>query len=214
MDKGFYPEKSLFHSANVHTRSVMRKALQMLLTAVFAMGLPLTALPQAAQAQDFKAEEPVVVTSCGKSPGALMVKLIAQKAGIACTQNDAITAADLDKTPCKTLIITMGSSGKGLGAAGTDMDGEAKRTKALIEKAHSMGIKVIGSQLEGMSRRTDAADDLSIDSVAPFSDALMVKEEGNADGRFSKIADEKKIPLFSVKQPMEMAPILKTIFGK
>lgn len=187
----------------------MNKVLLTLLAFALLIGVPV-----AAQAQDFKAEEPVVVTPCGKSPGALMVKLIAQKAGIACVQDDAITAETLPSIPCKTLIVTMGSSGKGLGAAGTDMDGEAKRTVALIEKAHSMGIKVIGSQLEGMSRRSDAADDLSIDSVAPFSDALMVKEEGNGDGRFTKIADAKKIPLFSVKQPMEMAPILKQIFGK
>lgn len=189
----------------------MRKVLFALLATALTFGMTMTT---AAQAADFKAEEPVIVTSCGKSPGALMVKLIAKKAGINCEQNDSITAADLDKANCKTLIITMGSSGKGLGAAGTDIDSEAVRTKALIEKAHSLGIKVIGSQLEGMNRRTDAADDLSIEAVAPLSDALMVKEDGNADGRFSKIAEAKNIPLFSVKQPMEMAPILKQIFGK
>lgn len=191
----------------------MKKALFTLLATALTFGMTMTTTT-AAQAADFKAEEPVIVTSCGKSPGALMVKLIAKKAGINCEQNDSITAADLDKANCKTLIITMGSSGKGLGAAGTDIDSEAVRTKALIEKAHSLGIKVIGSQLEGMNRRTDAADDLSIEAVAPLSDALMVKEDGNADGRFSKIAEAKNIPLFSVKQPMEMAPILKQIFGK
>lgn len=189
----------------------MKKVLFTLLAAALTCGMSMVA---PAQAADFKAEEPVIVTSCGKSPGALMVKLVAKKAGINAEQNDAITAADLDKANCKTLIITMGSSGKGLGAAGTDIDSEAVRAKALIEKARSLGITVIGSQLEGMSRRSDAADDLSIESVAPLSDALMVKEDGNADGRFTKVAEAKKIPLFSVKQPMDMVPILKQIFGK
>lgn len=181
---------------------------------ITALAFVFLSFSSVALAADIQLEEPIVVTTCGKSPGALMVKLIAKKAGLNAEQNDNITAEQLAATPCKTLIITMGSSGKGLGAAGTDIDKEAVRTKQLIEKAHSMGIKVVGTQFEGMSRRTDAADDISIDAVAPLSDALMVKNDSDSDGRFTKIAKDKGIPLYSVKQPMEIVPTLKQLFNK
>ncbi len=166
------------------------------------------------QAADVKLEEPIVVTTCGKSPGALMVKLIAKRAGMEAEQNDTLSADDLAPGKYKTLFITMGASGKGLGAAGTDIDSEAKRVKALIDKAHSLGMKVVGTQLEGMSRRTDASDEVSIDAVAPYSDVLIIKEDVDGDGRFTKIAEQTKAPLIIAKQPMEIVPNLQQMFGK
>ena len=46
---------------------------------------------------------------------------------------------------CKVLFITTGTSMKGMGAAGTDINDEIARINALIAEAKKQGIYVIGS---------------------------------------------------------------------
>lgn len=164
-------------------------------------------------AAEVKPEQPVVVTTCGKSPGALMVKLICKRANVECTQNDDLTAGDLEDGAYKTVIITMGTSGKGMGAAGTDIQAEIARIEAIIAEAREQGMTVIGAHIEGKARRVDEADQKSIDAVAPVADILIVKEESNWDGLFTKIAEEHETPFFSAKETLDLVDVFKELFG-
>ena len=77
-------------------------------------------------------ETPLVVTTCGQSPGALMIWVLCKQIKLPCDRDDLLTAEKLQAkaeagTPYKTLIITTGTSMKGMGAAGVDIDFEIDR---------------------------------------------------------------------------------------
>jgi hypothetical protein len=185
----------------------------------------MSGLLPAAEAETLRAEEPVLLTSCGQSPGPVMLKVVLQRIGVNFEMETTASTAELaaghqGQTPYKTLIIVMGASLKGMGAAGISMDDELKRTAALIAEARSRGIRVIGAHIEGMKRRSqgaaagDTTDEQSIDAVAPNSDILLINVEGNADGRFASIAAAGNIPMIEVEKNMDLMTELKTLFGK
>lgn len=165
-----------------------------------------------------KAQGPVVVTTLGQSPGALMVKMLCGLVKLPCDEKAMLTAEELQaaqkkkETAYKTLFITMGTSLKGMGAAGIDVDQEAKRINALIVAARKAGLKVVGTQLEGPSRRTDETDEKSIRTVAPQSDLLIIRRDVNWDGYFTKTAKDKGIPIILVTQAMDVKEVFKLLF--
>jgi hypothetical protein len=60
----------------------------------------------------------------------------------------------------------------------------------------------------------DNSDELTIDEVCPNSDFLLVRTDGNEDGRFTAIAKDKNIPLVMFEKNMELGDVLKSIFSK
>ena len=171
------------------------------------------------------AQEPVLLTSCGQSPGPVRLKVFMQRLKIDFEYNALATAADLaakkkEDKPYKSVIIVTGASLKGMGAAGVSVDDELARTKALIEEARKQGITVIGSHIEGMARRSqgassgDNSDELSIDAVCPNSDFMIVKQEGDSDKRFTNISTSKRIPLLLFDLNKEMLDLLKKVYNK
>lgn len=171
------------------------------------------------------AEEPVALTSCGQSPGPVRLKIFMKRLNIDYDYNLLITASDLVAAkkagkPFKSLIIVTGASLKGMGAAGVSMDDELARTKGLLEEAKKQGIKVIGAHIEGMARRSqgaasgDSSDEQSIDAVCPNSAFMIVKKEGNKDGRFTTISKGKNIPLILFDMNAEIPDVLSKIFNK
>ena len=157
-------------------------------------------------------QAPVAVTTCGQSPGALMLKLICKKADVECFQSNYLNVDDLKNNSFKTLIITTGTSMKGMGAAGTDINAEIKRIEDLITEAKKQGIVIIGAHIEGMARRVDKYDEMSIEAVAPVADIILVKEDSDADGYFSKLAQQKEIPIIKVKETLDLQGTFKDIF--
>lgn len=85
---------------------------------------------------------PAILTSIGQSADVDIANTLCTKAGIEVTMNKNITGADLPDD-CKTLILAVGGSSKGLGAAGIDADQELARTDALISAAKEKGIIVL-----------------------------------------------------------------------
>lgn len=171
------------------------------------------------------ASEPVLLTSCGQSPGPVRLRIFLQKLNINFDYNLQAKAEDLiakskEGKPYKSLIIVTGASLKGMGAAGVSMDDELARTKALIAEAKKQGIKVIGSHIEGMARRSQGAssgdntDEMSIDAVCAVSDFMIVKKEGDSDGRFTTISKGKNIPLILFEMNTEISDVLKKIYNK
>lgn len=154
-------------------------------------------------------EGPYLVTSCGQSPGAVMVNMVALQGGLTSVNNNGMTAADLASVDCKTLIVTTGTSMKGMGAAGTDVNAEIERCVALIEAAKEVGIKIVGAHVEGMARRTDSSDTASIEAVMALSDVILVIEDSDSDGYFTKYAQDNNKSLVKVKDALEIASVLK-----
>jgi len=187
----------------------------------FYTGVPLLALALAAApapAQTVKGFQPILVTSCGQSPAPVMMKVILQKAGLLYEIEPLATGADLKAKNPKSLIITMGASLKGMGAAGISIDDELARIGALIEEARKMKIMVFGAHIEGMKRRAqgadagDTTDEQSIDAVAPKCDCLLILKEGNDDNRFTDIVKAKKIPMIVVEKNLDFVAQLTAIF--
>ncbi len=166
-----------------------------------------------------KLQGPVVVTTCGQSPGAMMVKMLCKQIGLACDQNDMLTARDLESASkskdkaYKTLIITMGTSLKGMGAAGVEVEEEVARIDALIATARKLGIFVIGAQIEGSSRRTDEYDEKSNRAVSPQSNLLIVRKEVDKDQYFTNVAKEKNIPIILTKEALDFGYVFKVLFS-
>jgi hypothetical protein len=170
--------------------------------------------PQASQPPSFKASPPVLVTSCGQSQGPEMLNMILKKVGIAYDIVPMATVKDLKSKPYRTLIVTMGASLKGMGAAGVSIDDELKRVTDLIDAARKDKITIIGAHIEGMKRRAqgaeagDTTDEQSIDTVAPKSDLLFIHRDGNTDGRFTTISQSRKIPMIEFAKNLDMVPEL------
>ena len=81
-------------------------------------------------------QAPMIVTTCGQSPGAVMVNMVAVQSGFTSASDNSLTAETLDTSAYKTLVVTAGTSMKGMGAAGTDVDTEIERCTAQIGRAH------------------------------------------------------------------------------
>lgn len=198
----------------------MRKA-----AAIFLTLMVFTLLINMAEAREqVQAKPPVLLTSCGQSPGPAIIKVVLQKIGIPFELIPLATTADLQKKketgqPYGTVIIVMGASLKGMGAAGISIDDEIRRINALIQEARKQGMTIIGAHIEGMKRRAqgasagDTTDEQSIDAVAPQSNLLLINKEGNSDGRFTQIARSKNIPLVEVEKNMDLTSELSKIFG-
>lgn len=183
------------------------------------------ALPLAGQAQNPTAQLPILLTSCGQSPGPERVKfflnrLALQHEFLAQATAQDLVAAQRAGHPYKTLIVVTGASLKGMGAAGVSMPQELARTAALIDEAKKQGITLIGAHVEGMARRAqgaapgDNSDEQSIDAVMPKSTFMIVRKDGDEDQRFTFISREARIPLLLFEKNMEMGDLLGRVFGK
>ena len=199
-------------------------------------GLLISAPASSGQGAAPKASPPVLVTSCGQSQGPAMLNVILRKVivgykdvvrvppivihepiGVVYEILPLATPEDLKATGCKTLIVTMGSSLKGMGAAGISIDDELKRIAEVIDAAHKAKITVIGAHIEGMKRRAqgadagDTTDEQSIDAVAPHSDLLLIIKDGDSDGRFTAISQGKKIPMVLAEKNMDLVAALEKL---
>ncbi len=182
----------------------MRKSITCLL-----LLLSLVAFPLSSFADTPKLEGPYLVTTCGQSPGAVMVRMSALQAGIQAEHDNALTASDLSGKDVKTLIVTTGTSMKGMGAAGTNVDKEIARCSELIAAAKAVGIVVVGAHVEGMARRTDSSDEASIEAVMKDADLLLVIDDSDSDGFFTEYAQKHEKPLIKVKDALAIGPVLK-----
>lgn len=181
--------------------------------------------PLTAQDAPVTAQEPILLTSCGQSPGPTRIQFFLNRLDMDHEFLDMATAQDLKDrqaagNPVKTLIVVTGASLKGMGAAGVSMREELIRTEDLVAEARAQGITLIGAHVEGMARRAqgaaagDNSDEQSIDAVMPNADLMIVRQDGDEDRRFSIISENQGVPLILFEKNMEMGDVLSSVFNK
>lgn len=182
---------------------------KMVLVVALIMALLTTAAFAEAPTADIpEFEGPYIVTTCGQSPGAVMISMTAKQAGLESSYVNQATVEDLHPEINKTLIVTTGTSMKGMGAAGTDVDKEIERCLLVIDAAKKAGMTVIGAHVEGMARRTDSSDEASINAVMELADIILVIDDSDSDGFFTKYAQEHELPIIKVKDALAIGSVL------
>lgn len=154
--------------------------------------------------------QPVAVTCPGQNPDGLMVKVVLENENVNFTYHPLLKAENLEAY--STLIIAVGHSCKGVGAAGIDFEDEIQRSQDLIEKAKADSKFIILTHLGGKSRREERSDKL-LNIVAPHADYMIISKDSNFDGFFSEIADEYNIPLSTAANLSEIKPIIRDLFN-
>ena len=154
---------------------------------------------------------PAVLTSIGQSADVEIVGTLCNKAGVEVELNNTITADELS-ADCKTLLLAVGGSSKGLGAAGIDADQELARTEDLLSKADELGITVVALHTGGSARRGTLSDSF-ISPAFAAADIAIVVSEGDNDGLMSGILAGNSTPSAYVGQVADCIETLKTLFG-
>lgn len=157
-----------------------------------------------------KAQLPAAITSLGQSPDAFTVNVLAKRAKLTIDYNSLLPAKDVSNY--KTLVMTVGASLKGFGSAGVNLDTEIKRGEEIIKTARQNKVFLVIAHTGGEGRREQMSDKL-LDKVAGKADYLIVLEDGNKDGYFTKVASENKIPLKLIGNIFEIQTVLKEMFS-
>jgi hypothetical protein len=119
----------------------------------------------------------------------------------------------------KTIVFAISSTAKGLGASGITIEDEIARLKKVVAEAKRLKIKIVALVLNGKDNRglPGSANEQSIDAIAPFADYIIVRKDGDYDGKFKSLADKNKVPLtyFDKETAMTDVPALFTaMFSK
>lgn len=194
----------------------MKKLLALLLCLLMAMSMSVVAFAETAEeapaeeaaTEEAAAEEtteetaeegavtislPILMTSAGQSADVQMFNAIASRSGVEATARELVEADDIEVGEYNTLVIVVGGSSKGLGAAGIDAEQEQARVDAIIEKLQD-SVTIVVAHIGGQARRGELSDGF-INAVLPYAQYLIVVEEGDSDGLFSNYAAENNIPI-------------------
>ncbi len=187
-----------------------------------------------------KAGLPVLTTSAGQSADVTTLNIVLEEAGVKYDYCDVPTVdmlaagvglggkesgpgfhveinTDTTKfpkgTPFKAVIFAIGASLKGMGASGLTLESEEARLKSLIDYCRQKKIFIMAVHIGGESKRGAPGSDNErmIDAVAPFADYLVVTKDSNKDGRFTKIAQARTIPLTEIDYALGLVDIVKQV---
>ncbi len=159
--------------------------------------------------QEAFAEYPALVTSCGQSADYQIVATVMTKLDMDFETNNLVTSADLDGF--KTLIVVVGGSSKGLGAAGIDADDELARIGELLDAAKDQEIKIIVMHTGGASRRGDLSDKF-ISPALSNADYAIVVTSGDEDGFMADICKTNGIPMDYIDSISDVLTALPVAF--
>jgi hypothetical protein len=195
-----------------------RRSYHWIVGTIFVLAASVGLHAAVAGAKPPKGALPLLITNAGQGPGAKMSRLLVQRTGVVTDFEYSAepTVADLQKKAYKTMFVVLGSTAKGLGASGITIDQEIERLNAMIAEAKKQKIQVVAVLLEGKARRgkPGGADERCIDAIAPFAQFLVVKKDGNEDGRFDAIAKKTGAPLTLIDDAMDFSEVVKQMYAK
>jgi hypothetical protein len=156
-------------------------------------------------------EQPILITSAGQSADAQLAGVLAKKAELKADLVKMAAAKDL--AGHKTLVLVLGASLKGLGAAGMDTAKEKDRIQSLLAEAKAKAIPILCLHLGGESRRGELTDEM-IAAYLPAAKMAIVVKSGNKDGLFTRVAKDKGVVLIEVDKTLEAVEPFKQAFKK
>jgi hypothetical protein len=146
----------------------------------------------------------------GQSADIEMVKVLLDRSGVPHRDSPQATAGELAASGAKTLVLVLGGSTKGLGAAGISADAEIERARALLAEARKLGMTIIGVHVGGEARRGQLSDRF-IQAAVPACRYLIVVADGDKDGFITKLAGSA-IPLDKVDRISKAVEPLQKAF--
>ena len=155
--------------------------------------------------------QPVFVTSFGQSTDAAMLDTVMKRIGVDYVYN-ATANADAVKG-YKTVVIAVGASTKGLGAAGISEAEETERAKAIMQAIAETGAQVICCHIGGSARRGTLSD-VFADMVMEKASFIVLKEDANFDYKFTKYAEEHNLPISLIYATKDALTVFSDVFGK
>jgi hypothetical protein len=156
-------------------------------------------------------KEPVLITSLGQNPDGLMVRVVLSKIGIENDYLELASDADLNHR-YHSVVMAVGVSYKGMGAAGLNYNDEINRTRKLVCEAVKKDCPIILAYFgenPGREKRTHQL----IKLVAPRSDYIIAKRNETNDKYFTEISRDNKITLLSVDNLAQLENIFKNIYN-
>lgn len=155
--------------------------------------------------------QPVFVTSFGQSTDAAMLDTVMKRIGVDYVYNATATAEAIKGY--KTVIIAVGASTKGLGAAGISEAEETERAKAIMKVIEESGAQVICCHIGGSARRGTLSD-LFADMVMDKASYIVLKEDANFDYKFTKYAEEHNLPISLIYATKDALTVFTDVFSK
>jgi hypothetical protein len=154
-------------------------------------------------------EQPLLITSAGQNAEILMASVLAKRAGLESKLSKIASPKDLENM--KTLVLVLGASSKGLGAAGLDLAKEKERVNLVVEEAQKKNIPLLCLHLGGEARRGPLSDEL-ISAFLPFAKMDIVVRSGNKEGFITKICEKHDIAFVEVEKTADVLTPLKEAF--
>lgn len=164
----------------------------------------------AAYAAEVTLARPGLLTSVGQSADIVIVKvLLNTQLKLGLEVKPLAQPGDIAGT--KTLVVVVGASSKGLGAAGLDMEKEIARARALLKAAKAQGTQILVMHTGGEPRRGKTTNDL-IDIVVPEATYVVVVAAGNKDKYFTTLAAKTNTPVSEVEKLAAAGEVVKGLF--
>lgn len=167
-------------------------------------------LPVLAQEAAPAPELPALLTSVGQSADVSMIKVVMDRLGASYSMNALATPDDIGEN--KTLILVVGGSSKGLGAAGIDADQELQRVNELIAAAQEAGLYILVMHVGGEARRGELSDKFIAPCFEAANHAIIVSS-GDKDGLMAGLVEEKGIVMDVVDTIVDTLTPIQTLFG-
>jgi hypothetical protein len=184
----------------------MKKIFSAFLACILGLALSISAL-----AADIpRIQQPILLTSLGQSPDVNTVNVLAKRANVPVEYKTFAGAADLSGK--KTMLVCVGVSAKGFGAAGVNLDTESARCAELFKAAKENGVYTILLHVGGAVRRDQMTNKL-LELAAPNADAIIIFGQGDNDGFFTKAAGDDK-PLVLLPKTINLSEVLAELSSK
>ena len=142
-----------------------------------------------------------------------IVNNVFKKAGLgtAYTNNNKLTASDVEDG--SVVLLTLGASSKGLGAAGVDEAHEEARAAEFAAAAAQGKFTLILFHVGGTPRRGESSDPI-IEAAFPGAKACFVVSSGNADGFFTDLASTNNVDLYTIAKSVDLVNYAKGLYNK
>ena len=154
----------------------------------------------------------VYLSTVGQADSNIIENIIKKAGAVGLyTANNMLTADQVEEGA--VVLLTLGSSSKGLGAAGVDEAFEKERATAFAQAAAEGKFTLILFHVGGTARRGTSSDPI-IEAAFPGAAACFLVSAGNEDGFFTTLSTENNVSLYEVAKAAELSDYTKQLFGK